>query len=380
MFGWSRRSAVALVDRVDPVVEAPPRWEPTGLDDTPREAEVPPAAAVAAACAEAWTTDGTSAALAPVLGRLERALGGMALDLAVTQLPSAWSHDGLLVGAIARSGDALERDEVLDLVVARGLDALGGPMVAVVHGWLARITVDEARALLERHPEARGDRLAGMFPAAVRQVLARDGAGDGPVGDVLGDLSPDDVWQGNIGDCWFLSVLGSWAHLDAAAVRSAVRPAPGGWEVRLFVPEVAGSPRLVPVWIPVDGRDPSGERGSWVTAIEQAAARLFGGYAGLDHTPMSGHDLLTGVPCTNYATDLGRDETWSGLVAALAAGRPVSAGLTEHEHAIAVLEAWEGADGRHVVVRDQAGHLGGTRERQTLTWEDLCARTDEVRF
>ncbi|MCB7136076.1 hypothetical protein LGQ04_05825 [Cellulosimicrobium marinum] len=117
-----------------------------------------------------------------------------------------------------------------------------------------------------------------------------DGLGEydeeNPVGDLPLDdaaVDPDQIKQGQLGDCWLLAGLGAIAHDDPGFFREhMVRNEDGTWTVTMYDD---GEPVEITVepTIPENGvRDPDGDP-NWASIYEKAAAEYFGGdYADLD--------------------------------------------------------------------------------------------------
>lgn len=104
---------------------------------------------------------------------------------------------------------------------------------------------------------------------------------DGPVGLTDEDLSLANLFQGAIGDCWFLAGAGAVAAADPDWIREHIQPQPDGSYEVTFYEERDGD--LVPVTVTVDastiedGVHGAGETPSWASIYEKAAAAHYGG-------------------------------------------------------------------------------------------------------
>ena len=104
---------------------------------------------------------------------------------------------------------------------------------------------------------------------------------DGPVGLTDDDLSLANLFQGGIGDCWFLAGAGAVAASDPDWIREHIQPQPDGSYEVTFYEERDGE--LVPVTVTVEASTiENGARGddgvpSWASIYEKAAAAHFGG-------------------------------------------------------------------------------------------------------
>jgi hypothetical protein len=170
------------------------------------------------------------------------------------------------------------------------------------------------------------------------------------------DIDPNDIVQGNLGDCWVLASLAAIAAINPRVIRSMIQPlGPGRWRVRLFQhdPLYADSgpglrrgqiywrsamqtPREHP-WtteitdsFPTDavrGGDTAAGGGSelWVRIIERAYARMRGGYATISGGGVAGNPLasFTGYLCDLWGTAGNSPETaFRRLEQAWSYGRP----------------------------------------------------------
>ncbi len=179
--------------------------------------------------------------------------------------------------------------------------------------------------------------------------------------------SPDDVRQGALGDCWFLSALAGVAQNDPAAVRRMVRSNPDGTFTISF-------PGRDPVTVPAPtdaelATYASAANGQWVQVFERAAATAQGHTRQQPQQDMNGGlatdaiELLTGNDAE--FTDTESQTAWRThrqLVAAFADGRTVAADILDpdgveglpggHSYTILNYDARRGI----VTIRNPWGH------------------------
>ncbi|GAW49580.1 MULTISPECIES: C2 family cysteine protease [unclassified Nocardioides] len=104
---------------------------------------------------------------------------------------------------------------------------------------------------------------------------------DGPVGLTDDDLSLAHLFQGQIGDCWFLAGAGAVAASDPDWIREHIQAQPDGSYEVTFYREEDGD--LVPVTVTVDastiadGVHDADGRPTWASIYEKAAAAMRGG-------------------------------------------------------------------------------------------------------
>jgi hypothetical protein len=121
-------------------------------------------------------------------------------------------------------------------------------------------------------------------PATVPDPVSTEALGDYPAqpeGEVTLDddsLTSDQVYQGQVGDCWFLASLTAVAASNPEFIRQHMRRNPDGtWTVTMFRD---GQPVEVTVSASVPPNSAGGPGGepNWVSIYEKAAASYFGGH------------------------------------------------------------------------------------------------------
>lgn len=199
----------------------------------------------------------------------------------------------------------------------------------------------------------------------------------------VGRISPRDVGQGDLGDCFFLSALVAVANTSPALIRRAIRKhRDGTWTVTFNERTRRGT--VCPVAITVDARFPATRRGAqvfgkgleddrhgqelWPALFEKAFAQWKGGYDVIDKGGYGREALeaLTGKKVSQRS--LGRmtsAELWRLLKGAKAAKAPVvtstpgrkelkrrtgrsNAGGLIEDHVYAVLDSFEHGGERYV--------------------------------
>ena len=124
------------------------------------------------------------------------------------------------------------------------------------------------------------------------------------------DIAGNDVIQGTIGDCWFISVLGGVADRSPQLIRSMIQVQNGQYQVRLFRRQ---GNNLNPVWISVS-YDLAGDAGAaigadidaqnqveiWVRVVERAFIQFMGGASYVSKVNFdraaAAWEMITGYP------------------------------------------------------------------------------------
>ena len=361
---------------------------------------------------------------------LVRAAGGAARVLGLLEMRLWVGHGTMSLGLLARL--CASPGELLDALVASELASWGGSGWEPVDAILARLTAEDVLACRKSHRQDPHLRLVieMRIPVALREQMLSTASDEPELKSrfltnpaVYSEAPSDsklftgggpeslDVLQGSLGDCWFLSALSSFAGIDPGAIHDMIQPVgEGTWKVRFFVPSTAG---LSPIWVTVDQRMPSYAPGAgvdkptfvqskddtgkawelWEMLAEKGLAKLRGSYAGLDgDSGATAMELLLGAPATNLdlngpesqngpnGVHLDDNAIWQALLDAAASQRPVTvtwllnpADPENGGHQISVLSATESNGQREVVVRDQAGILGGT-DKKPMSFADFLTK------
>lgn len=148
---------------------------------------------------------------------------------------------------------------------------------------------------------------------------------------------PDDIIQGKLGDCWFLSSLSVMAEQPQRIARLFRDHVPNdvGVVCVTFVLDGAIARVLIDDRIPCDpadkrplfSRNKGGEQ--WVQFLEKAYAKAYGSYARIESgTPGDALADLTGAPFETLKTaDLGAGGVWKELVSHSKRGALIAAGV-----------------------------------------------------
>lgn len=218
----------------------------------------------------------------------------------------------------------------------------------------------------------RRDQGTATFQPATNGALYKDG------------ISPEDVTQGALGDCYLLSALSSLANVQPEVIKNAIREnADGTFTVTFHKDSFFGlfDRGQKPIEVTVDADFPTkdgthqlytkakdGEL--WPLVIEKAYAKLDGGYqrVGKGGSPATIWQALTGKSGAMTANLVeGEGSLFRKLQNALAEHRPVAAStapaLKNYEgtglakgHVYAILGVSEKAGARVVTLRNPWGH------------------------
>lgn len=268
---------------------------------------------------------------------------------------------------------------------------VGGPVGAVIGGVIGAAGGAAVGAALTSSDDPRLDHGAEpeMLDAQKNDadVTYKDFSETGTL--FVNGISPDDVIQTNINDCYLVSVLSSLAADNPDFVRDMIRPdGPGKYSVRLYEKQDGGS--FSPIWIAVSASLPSsggvpvyghsedvddeGKQELWPSIIEKAYAKLKGNYPDIDWgNTIYAFEALFGTRGDKSTTaDLDADEQWEELKEALDGEEAVV--CSTGRHVITVLSYSEEGGTRQVTVRDQAEAGGDENGRETITFEQFRDR------
>ncbi|WP_264790060.1 C2 family cysteine protease [Aureispira anguillae] len=198
---------------------------------------------------------------------------------------------------------------------------------------------------------------------------ARSGLSLGEVNNTLTDeqgINPEDVQQGSIGDCYFLSGVEALARFDANQIYGgpdsiiSEPDSDGNYTVQLYIPDPLPTdakhlrrvrikvkptfveakivlkntkqvktstdpeylkPEKTPFFAKSGKEEKKGEKGEmWVQLLEKAIAELEGSYGEItgdkNEIPLSGLEMLTGQRSTNYSLPVDLDTAINALITA----------------------------------------------------------------
>ncbi len=190
-------------------------------------------------------------------------------------------------------------------------------------------------------PGGEGQPKAGFVDTAQRY----EPVVSGPVAPAT--PKPEDVRQGDLGNCYFAASMASLAQTNPEAIRNAIRERPDGrYDVTLYDrggPDGAPRERT----ITVDGKLPVDADGkpsymqpvngqAWPAIIEKAYAQLQGGYGNIGAGGNSEDAMFALTGRTATATDVSpemrareRTQHFEAIRSALQSGKPVTAGTTD---------------------------------------------------
>lgn len=126
---------------------------------------------------------------------------------------------------------------------------------------------------------------------------------------VVGSISPGDVSQGQLGDCWFVASMMAVAQADPGVIERAITANPNGtYTVRLYddgspvdvtvTPEMVLNPDGTPAFVANNGGTEPYEM--WPMVLEKAMALHWGDYDDIEsNTADVGLAALTGRPSEN---------------------------------------------------------------------------------
>lgn len=229
----------------------------------------------------------------------------------------------------------------------RGVSALA----ETAPGGGAEMPVQRSSAPDSENPSTAGSKAEGKPEEAQEGEAFIKGAGD------AGEISPNDVEQGQLGDCWLLAGLMAVAKTNPDAIRNMIKPAGAGkWTVTFHFPtSVLGvHTGYEKESVTVDARVPvvaaggkplfanvgdvaGGKKELWVLLVEKAYAKTRGKYADItgsnapaDHQSM---EMITGKRDRTLApTDQSEDELLATLQLALTQKQGVQLWTIKKDH------------------------------------------------
>jgi hypothetical protein len=132
--------------------------------------------------------------------------------------------------------------------------------------------------------------------------------------DFVNGVSPDDIHQGGIGDCYFLAALATLAKQDPDAIKRMIHDEKYDADGNLTSCKVTLNVKILGINVPIDvevdctefgangakitNADGSGKQELWPKIIEKAYAQVKGSYDGIAHGgwPQDAMETLTGKP------------------------------------------------------------------------------------
>ena len=219
-------------------------------------------------------------------------------------------------------------------------------------------------------------------------------------------VSPQDVHQTNINDCFFVAVLASIAQEQPGYLQQIIREdGPGRYSVRFFE-KVTGTNDYRQVWVSVDAwfqttgnganqqltyghsnataTDAAGttRRELWPSVMEKAYAKFKGNYSDINWGNTTyAYEALFGTQGTRQNTgNTAAQQTavWDQVKTALDADQPIVA--STGRHVVTVLRYSEAGGGKQITIRDQAATGDGARSgERTYALADFCTTFTYVR-
>lgn len=229
-------------------------------------------------------------------------------------------------------------------------------------------------------------------------------------------ISPQDVKQGALGDCWFacaLSALAEFPPIIQRMFETKTKNAAGILRLKFFsenddAPTVVTMDDLMPCKYnglsPIFSRNASTDEPDtkeyeiWVSVLEKAYAKLNGTYFDLiSGSPTDAFSDLTGAPCEDYDLEdprvmklvkngklwdrLKNWDTWSSVMAAGITGQAKTKGLVSG-HAYALVQAKEALGIKLVQLRNPWGNFewGGDWSDNSPLWTNQTVQAFNAKF
>jgi len=188
-----------------------------------------------------------------------------------------------------------------------------------------------------------------------------------------GEVGPDDVKQGSIGNCYVPAACAAVAHADADAIRDLIRDNGDGSFTVTFQPPDAAA---VEVRVDADlytsgGRPKYGQGALWFSLVEKAFAVWRGSYEVVGQGGSVGRmmaELLGRPNAEHWLRDVSADAVFASLKSGVRDGRAMAAGTygsaeaarytnsgVYANHAYSVLGVVENGGAREVIVRNPWG-------------------------
>ena len=211
-------------------------------------------------------------------------------------------------------------------------------------------------------------------------------------GEHSSGVDADDIQQGLLGDCYFLSPLAAAARINPAKIRRLIRgpvdTQPGGsriYEVDLYEGHWIGNPskrtvRVTDRFVSTAGGDSryaqpgdvaAGSTGGeiWVLLLEKAYAGMLGGYDEAHSGLMAdGMTAVTGID-TDWESIAGRSDAriWSDIAGCVRDGKPVT---IQTKQVFTADELAEARDIEYTILAEHAYNIAAVNEE----WQTIDIR------
>jgi len=205
--------------------------------------------------------------------------------------------------------------------------------------------------------------------------------GGEPIPDTV---SPEDLNQGDLGDCWFLASLGAEVRADPRfAAKHILDNGNGTYTVTLYRDGKA-VPVTVDANLPVNQDDytvfshnPSGSSANWVQIYEKAFAQLNGSYGATEGGWGDvGMTDVSGQHSTRHDED---DLSFSQIKGDLDSGKPVTVGSGTHHSGFLWLHSDETFPDTDVVTAHEYVVMGVDPDKHTITLRNPWGQGSSVK-
>jgi hypothetical protein len=252
-------------------------------------------------------------------------------------------------------------------------------MAAASDGPPAHPPATQASALSHDPPigDAHHIREALEYRTIAGQSFLPGGSG---AADARVDIHPDDVMQGQLGDCYWMAAMAAVALRDPEAIRSSIREQGGEYSVTLWerrsgslrprrfdvAPSFPVSPRTGALVFAQTSDERGRQRELWPMILEKALAQSKGSYQGIENgSPAVALETLTGKPArvSRHKKQHAWNLTFAELAAAVESGNPVLTASPRNDW------GWKGPlFDNDTVVREHTYYVSSVdRDKQTVT-------------
>ena len=214
---------------------------------------------------------------------------------------------------------------IVDFQKKSGLKTLDGLISPNGNTWkkLTETKIDDAVGQMKDHKYNYGEIALKLFEKGKLDAT---------------DIDPNDVQQGEIGDCYFMSAIAAVAQANPQAIKNLIKDnGDGSYDVTLYTKKdkLSLTPTVVKVkpQFPVDATGKpvyagTGDKEMWVMIMEKAYAKLIGNYDEIGNGGYieEGIEAITGKEASNYWLSEYKDKDLVALVKkALADKKPITA-------------------------------------------------------